>query len=160
MPKPGGFRAPSPAVIAAHATHPVRVPVTSVVDPAELAAAQAFGSVTDGVVSVQDGDAVHEVGPAEGDEPLAAYARAYFDLKTSVDRLAARLKGAELTPKDIDEALASIRGALAEPKVVGDLAALREAFAPVEADALPRARHLPRSAARPAPSRLSAVKRW
>ncbi len=136
VPKPGSFRAPSPAAIAAHVTHPVRVPVASAIDPADLAAAQAFGSVADGVVSVMDGDTAREVGPAEGDEPLAAYARAYFELKTSVDRLAARLTAAELSPKDIDDALASIRGALEGPTVVGDLAALREAFAPVEADAV------------------------
>lgn len=136
VPKPGSFKAPSPAVVAAHATHPVKVPVASDVSDAELAAAQAFGSISGEVVSVADGGQTHEVGPAQGDEPLAPYARAYFELKATIERLHARLQGAELGIKDIDEALGSIRTALAEPKVVGDLPALRETFAPIEAEAV------------------------
>lgn len=136
VPKPGGFRAPSPAVVAAHATHPVRVPVAADVSDEELAAAAAFGTVEDGVVRVTDGDDTHEVGPAQGDEPIAHYARAYFELKSSVERFHARLQAAELSPKDIDDSLESIRAALAEPKVVGDLSALRDAFVPVESEAV------------------------
>jgi len=136
VPKPGGFRAPSPAVIAAHATHPVKVPVAADVSDEELSAASTFGTVANDVVSVTDGTASHEVGAAQGDEPLTPYVRAYFELKSNVERFHARLQAAELTPKDIDESLGSIRTALAEPKVVGDLAALREAWAPVEAEAV------------------------
>ena len=136
VPKPGSFRAPSPAIVAAHATHPVKVPVAADVSDADLAAASAFGSVTNGVVTVADGDAAIEVGPAEGDEPLAPYVRAYFEVKASIERLSARLQGAELGIKDIDDALGAVRASLAEPKVVGDLAALRAEFAPVEAAAV------------------------
>ncbi|MGC4174081.1 DUF349 domain-containing protein [Demequina sp.] len=136
VPKPGSFKAPSPAVVAAHATHPVKVPVAADVSDEDKAAAAAFGTVADDVVSVKDGKDTHEVGPAQGDEPLTPYVRAYFDLKASVERLGARLTASELSIKDIDDALATIRTALAEPKVVGDLAALRAEFTPIEADAV------------------------
>jgi hypothetical protein len=136
VPKPGAFKAPSPAIVAAHASHPVKVPVVADVSDEERQAAAAFGSVADDVVSVTDGAETHEVGPAQGDEPLAPYVRAYFELKASVERFAARLTAAELSIKDIDDTLGSIKSALAEPKVVGDLAALRTEFAPVEADAV------------------------
>ena len=134
-PKPGAFRAPSPAVVAAHATHPVKVPIASDVSAEDLAAALEFGSVAGDVVSVKDGDETVEVGPAQGDTPLESYARAYFELKSGVDRFHARLTAAELSPKDIDESLASLTASLAEPKVVGDLAALRAQFATVQAEA-------------------------
>jgi len=114
----------------------VRVPVVADVPEEELAAAAAFGSVTDDVVSVADGESSHEVGPAQGDSPLVPFVRAYFELKANIERFHARLQAAELSPKDIDGSLATIQGALAEPKVVGDLAALRAAFAPVEAEAV------------------------
>lgn len=136
VPRPGGFRAPSPAVVAAHATHPVKVPVASDVSDEEIAAASAFGNVSGEVVSVTDGGAKHEVGPAQGDEPLVPYVRAYFELKANVERFHARLQAAELSPKDIDDSLDSLRASLLEPKVVGDLAALREQFASVEAEAV------------------------
>ena len=136
IPKPGSFKAPSPSVIAAHATHPVRVPIAADVTEEERATAAAFGSVADEVVSVSDGKASHEVGPAQGDDPLAPYVRSYFELKASIERFGARLKAAELGIKDIDDTLASVKSALAEPKVVGDLAALRSEFEAVEADAV------------------------
>ncbi|WP_297081550.1 DUF349 domain-containing protein [uncultured Demequina sp.] len=136
IPKPGPpTQAPSPAVIAAHATHPVKVPVASDVSEAELAAAAAFGTVADEVVSVKDGDETHEVGPAQGDDPIAPYAKAYFELKASVERFHARLESAELSPKDIDDALAGLAQSLAEPKVVGDLPALRARLEDVTTEA-------------------------
>ncbi|WP_084103627.1 DUF349 domain-containing protein [Demequina sp. NBRC 110056] len=135
IPKPAPPKGASPAVIAAHATHPVKVPVAADVPEADLKAAEAFGSVADDVVTVADGDTTHEVGPATGDEPLAPYVKAYFELQASVDRFHARLESAELSPKDIDESLATLTAALNEPKVVGDLPALRERFAKVESEA-------------------------
>ena len=51
VPKPGAARAPSPSVIAAHSTHPVKVPVAIDVSPEEFAAAEKFGSVKEGVVA-------------------------------------------------------------------------------------------------------------
>jgi len=136
VPKPGSFKVPTPAAVAAHVSHPVLVPVTSDVSDEDLAAAAKFGSVDGDVVKVTDGDTTHEVGEAKGDDPIAHYARAYFELKASIDRFHARLQAAELSPKDIDDSLGSLRSALAEPKVVGDLAALRDAFAPVEQEAI------------------------
>ncbi len=117
---------PNPAIVAAHATHPVKVPVASDVTEAELAAAASHGSVAEDKVSVKDGDDTREVGPAKGDEPLAPYVKTYFELKASIERFHARLESAELSPKDIEEALAGLRESLTEPKAVGDLAALRE----------------------------------
>jgi len=136
VPKPGGFRAPSPAVVAAHATHPVKVPVAQEVSEEDREAAAKFGSVKDGVVKVKDGSTKVDVGPAQGDDPLAPYVRGYFDLKASIDRLKVRLQAAELSPKDIDESLDAIRAALLEPTVVGDLKALREEFLEIETSGL------------------------
>ena len=135
-PKPGGFRAPSPSVVAAHSTHPVKVPVAVDVSLEDVAAAEKFGSVSDGVVKVKDGSSKHEVGPAQGDQPLAPYVRGYFELKASIERLHVRLTAAEISPKDIDESLDSIRASLIAPTVVGDLAALREQFVAIEAEAV------------------------
>ena len=156
VPKPGSFKAPTPASVAAHVTHPVRVPVAADVSEEERAAAAAFGSVADDVVTVTDGEQTHEVGPATGDEPLAPYVRAYFELKASIERLSARLKASDLGIKDIDDALATINGSLAEPKVVGDLAALRTEFKSIEADAVAAREAL---AAERAKARAEAVER-
>ncbi|WP_144276171.1 DUF349 domain-containing protein [Demequina sp. NBRC 110053] len=135
IPKPAPPKGASPAVIAAHATHPVKVPIAADVSEDELKAAAQFGAVADDTVTVTDGDATHEVGPATGDDPLAPYVKAYFELRASVERFRARLESAELSPKDIDESLASLTASLSEPKVVGDLPALRERFEKVSAEA-------------------------
>src|SRR5690554_4507857 len=134
-PKPGPpAGGPNPAQIAAKATKPVKVPVASDVSEAELAAAAKHGAVTGEEVTVIDGNETRVVGPARGDDPLAPYVKAYFELRASVERFQARLALAELSPKDIDDALASLRTSLAEPKVVGDLAALRQHFEALEAE--------------------------
>jgi hypothetical protein len=78
-PKPAPPKPPSPKVLAIKAHHPVKVPVVSDVDAAELAAATAHGAVDGESVVVVDGEARHVVGPAEGDEPILAYARRYFE---------------------------------------------------------------------------------
>jgi hypothetical protein len=136
-PKPAPPKAPSPKVLAGKAAHhPVKVPVVADVDPAELAAAAAHGVVEDGQVVLVDGDERHVVGPAEGDEPLLPYARRYFEHVGAVERLHARLEAAELSIRDIDEALSACREALAKPDCVGDLASFREKLAPVEAQAV------------------------
>ncbi|WP_062133592.1 DUF349 domain-containing protein [Demequina aestuarii] len=125
-PKPRPPVGPSPAVVAAHATHPVKVPVASDVTEEELAAAAAFATVADEEVSVTDGDDTRVVGPAKGDDPLKPYVKAYFELKASIERFHARLESAGLSPKDIDEALTGLRESLVAPAAVGDLPALRE----------------------------------
>ena len=149
-PKPGSFAPASPANVAAHKKHPVKVPVVHAVTPEQLAAAQQFAEVSDDKVFVLDGsnptvnnasegnssgDTKHEVGEAQGDEPLAPYVRAYFELQASIERLHARLSSADLSPKDIDDSMKTITAALKTPVVVGDLAVLRERFATVEGEA-------------------------
>ncbi len=134
-PKPGSFAKPSPAEVAAHKTHPVKVPVVLEVTPEQIAAAAAFGEVDKDVVYVKDGDARHKVGPAQAEEPLEPYCKAYYELEASIERFHARLSGADLSPKAIDENLETLSGSLAEPTVVGDLAALRTRFETVQTEA-------------------------
>lgn len=132
IPRP---KAPSPATLAAHATHPVRVPVVEDITPAQIKAASAFGAVDGDQVVVIDGDTRTPVGPAAGDEPITPYAKGFIELAAAVERFHARLVGAELGPKDIDESLSHLRSSLETPTVVGNLAALRARFGIVEAEA-------------------------
>ncbi|WP_084073132.1 DUF349 domain-containing protein [Demequina sp. NBRC 110052] len=132
-PKPGS--GPSPAAIAAHATHPVKVPVVDEVTPEQLAAAEAFGEVEDGTVYVVIGKDKVAVGPASAEDPLAPYSKAFYELKASVERFHARLSSAELSVKDIDDSMSTLTEALGRPEVVGDVAALRERFAAVSDEA-------------------------
>ncbi|MBC7298301.1 MAG: DUF349 domain-containing protein [Demequina sp.] len=132
IPRP---KAPSPASLAAHATHPVKVPVVEKITPEQIAAASAFGAVDGDQVVVIEGETRTPVGPATGDEPISAYAKAFIELAAAVERFHARLVGAELSPKDIDDALTSLRSSLETPTVVGNLAALRARFGIVEAEA-------------------------
>ncbi|WP_061962180.1 DUF349 domain-containing protein [Demequina flava] len=128
--------ASGPAVMAAKAaSHPVKVPVVEEVSAEQVAAAAKFGEVTGETVTLTVGDERHEVGPAQGDEPIAPYAREFYKLEAAVERFHARLEGAELSPKDIDDSLTSLGEQLAEPKVVGDVAALRTRFEAVKAEA-------------------------
>ncbi|MFN3866625.1 MAG: DUF349 domain-containing protein [Demequina sp.] len=133
MPRPPA--GPSPAVVAAHATHPVKVPVASDVTDEELTEAATHGSVVEGEVTVKDGDDARVVGPAKGEDPLKPYVKTYFELKASIERFHARLESAELSPKDIDDALTGLRESLVDPKAVGDLAALRARLEVVSGEA-------------------------
>ncbi len=132
IPRP---KAPSPAALAGHGMHPVRVPVVDEITPEQIAAASEFGAVEGETVVLVDGATRTEVGPALGDEPIAPYAKAFIELAASVERFHARLVGAELSPKDIDDALAGLKSSLETPVVVGNIAALRARFAVVEAEA-------------------------
>ncbi|WP_062202203.1 DUF349 domain-containing protein [Demequina salsinemoris] len=134
-PKPGSFAPATPAVVAAHATHPVKVPVVDEVTADMLAAAEAFGSVDGETVFVAIESEKFEVGAAKGEDPLKPYAEAYYELKASIERLHARLESAELSVKDLDEALSSISEGLATPVVVGDISALRTRWTEVEKEA-------------------------
>lgn len=127
-------RAPSPAQLATHGTHPVRVPVVEEITEAQIAAAAAFGVVEDDNVVLVDGDNRVVVGPAQGDKPLEPFARGFIELAASIERFHARLLGAELTPKDLEAGLTPLREALATPTVVGNFSALRTRFAIVEAE--------------------------
>lgn len=132
IPRP---KAPSPASLAAHATHPVKVPVVEKITPQQIAAASAFGAVDGDQVVVIEGETRTPVGPAASDEPITPYAKAFIELAAAVERFHARLVGAELSPKDIDKSLTSLRASLETPTVVGNLAALRARFGIVEAEA-------------------------
>lgn len=134
-PKPSAIATPSPAALAKRASHPVKVPVAAEITPAQLSAAAAFGVVEDGTVFVTDGDTRHEVGPAEGDDPVVPYAKAFYELETSIERYHARLTAAELSPGAIDEQRSSLTAALDTPTVVGDLPALRARLAQVTEEA-------------------------
>ncbi|WP_084126595.1 DUF349 domain-containing protein [Demequina sp. NBRC 110054] len=134
-PKPGSFAPATPAVVAAHTTHPVKVPVVDEVTAEMLEAAEAFGSVDGEAVLVAIESDKVEVGPAKGEDPLKPYAVAYYELKASIERFHARLSSAELSVKDIDEALASTGEGLATPVVVGDIPALRTRWVEVEKEA-------------------------
>ena len=134
-PKPGPpAGVPNPASIAAKVSVPIKVPVASDVSDAEREAAAKHGAVVGEEVTVTDGNETRVVGPARGDDPLAPYIKAYFELRASVERFQARLASAELSPKDIDDALVSLRSSLDKPDVIGDLAALRQHFEALEAE--------------------------
>ena len=132
IPRP---QAPSPAILAAHSTHPVRIPLADDISAEAIASASAFGAVDGDQVVVIEGETRTPVGPAEGEKPIAAYAKAFIEFAASVERFHARLVGAELSPKDIDDALSGLRGSLETPVIVGNLAALRARFSIVEAEA-------------------------
>ena len=128
-------RAPSPSQLAAHGSHPVRVPVVDEITDAQIAAASAFGKVDGENVVLVDGDTTVVVGPAQGDSPVAPYAKAFIEFAASVERFHARLVGAELSPKDIESALTGLRESAANPTFVGNIAALRARLSIVEAEA-------------------------
>ncbi|SEI87033.1 DUF349 domain-containing protein [Demequina mangrovi] len=135
-PKPGSFKAPSPAAVAKQATHPVvAVPVAAEVPTERFEEALAHGLVEDGKAYVIVAEERVEVGEAADDDALHAYAHAFFELEASVERFHARLSSAELSPKDIDESVAAIEAILTPPSVVGDLDTLGERFAAVKAEA-------------------------
>lgn len=107
-------------------------------DSARAAAAAEFGRVDDeGTVWVRTADGERAVGSYPGapaDQALAYFARKYDDLVASVDLFEQRLRGTDMAAKDIDQGLAHLREAVAEPHAVGDLAALSarvEALGPV-----------------------------
>jgi len=134
-PKVQATQPPSPKVLAGKAHHPVKVPVVSDLDAAELAAAAAHGLVEGESVVLVDGEARHVIGPAEGDEPVLAYARKYFEHVGALERFHGRLETSEVSIRDIDGALASLRAVVTTPDCVGDLAAFRARLAPIEAQA-------------------------
>ncbi|WP_062293434.1 DUF349 domain-containing protein [Demequina phytophila] len=135
-PKPGAFKAPSPVAVAKQATHTVVVvPVAAEVPEERFEEALAHGLVEDGKAYVIIAEERVEVGPAEDDEALKPYAHAFFELEASVERFHARLSSAELSPKDIDESIASIEAVLTPVSVVGDLDTLVERYAAVKAEA-------------------------
>ncbi|OJV80268.1 MAG: hypothetical protein BGO37_02510 [Cellulomonas sp. 73-92] len=98
-------------------------------DPAEVAAASAFGRVTeDGTVLVQDGDEEREVGQVPGasaDDAMALYVRRFIDLQAKVVLFEARLAATDLSVKEIDSTIGKLTEELVAPAAVGDLVGLR-----------------------------------
>ncbi|GAA4433434.1 DUF349 domain-containing protein [Georgenia halophila] len=127
-PKPGaragaGAAAPTPAAVAP--TQPAVVPT---VDPHAEAEAAAFGRVDDdGTVWVREIAGERAVGQytgADTEEALGLYIRRFLDLRAQVSLFETRLP--QLTPKEIDQTLASLGEALESPAAVGDLDGLRD----------------------------------
>ena len=84
----------------------------------------------DGTVYVKDGDEERVIGgfpegiPAS---PYALYERRYADLEATIKLFEDRL--GTLSPRDIDQTLATLREQVASPNVIGDIPALRERVA-------------------------------
>lgn len=113
IPKPGPR--PSPALLAA-AAHP-------------LSAAMSFGRVdgSSGTVYVRTPEGEKEVGAYPGASPsqaLAYFARKYDELLAAADLLLQRLGHTDLSAREAADGLAKLREQTADPKAVGDLAAL------------------------------------
>lgn len=128
-PRPG---APTPAALAAKkpsaALLPVAPPVTEY-DPEQVAAAAAFGAVSeDGTVTVQDGTQVRTIGNTTETDRAAAlepFARGYLDLVAFLDLTQTTLNAPEHTQNELNRLLENLRKNMKEPKVVGDIPALR-----------------------------------
>jgi len=103
----------------------------------QIAEASKWGRVDpDGTVFVTEGQAERAVGQFPGvptAEALALYARRYLDLLAQVELFDQRMD--QLTQKEIDTTLASLKTNLAEPPAVGDMAALQQAYRDVKAHA-------------------------
>ncbi|MBV7363720.1 DUF349 domain-containing protein [Actinomycetaceae bacterium TAE3-ERU4] len=88
---------------------------------------EAFGRIDDeGNVWVKDGDEERQVGQYPDGVPengLDLYIRRFLDLQAQVKLFADRL--ANLSPRDIDQTLSSLRKSVVAPHAVGNLPALR-----------------------------------
>lgn len=147
---------PAPAAPVSAPT-PVVVPAPAApLDPAEVAAASAFGRVTeDGTVYVQDGDEEREVGQVPGataEDAMALYVRRFLDLQAKVALFEARLSATDLSVKEIDSTIGRLTEELAAPAAVGDLVGLRARLGTLEGVAAERraAAEAERAAARQA----------
>lgn len=126
--KPGIENTASPNTIK------VAAPVPEV-DDAQAKAAVEWGRVDDeGNVWLREEDGERIVGQyaAHGTEKdaLGLYVRRYLDLKAQVNLLEQRID--HISPKEINNSLATLQKELAEPAVVGDVGALRTKLAELE----------------------------
>ena len=96
-----------------------------------------FGRIdADGNVWVKDGDSERQIGQyADGvpEDGLGLYVRRFLDLDATVKLFAERLP--HLSPRDIDQTLASLREQVESPAAVGNLQALRERVEELAKDA-------------------------
>lgn len=82
---------------------------------------------TEGNIYVTDGESERLIGSyPEGapDNPFELYERRYSDLEATIRLFEDRLP--HLGARDIDQTVATLREAVAEPAAIGDLPALRE----------------------------------
>ena len=138
-------RKPAPRKPQGPKPSPAAVVPAPVIDPAEIAAAEAFGRVDEqGNVYVKDlsaegSDQERHVGQIPGaasaGEAMSLYVRRYLDLMAKVNLFKTRLDSADLSVREIDQTLNRLKAETTEPAAVGDLAALREHVAAVEAAA-------------------------
>lgn len=102
-------------------------PTTEASTTAAVPATHEFGRIDEsGNVYVRDGQEERLIGGYPDDvpaDPFAMYVRRYEDLKATIKLFEDRL--GTLTPKDIDQTLATIREAVREPAALGDLPSLR-----------------------------------
>lgn len=132
--------APSPAAFAKKAPQHTAAPAaTSGYSDADVKAAEAFGRVDEsGTVFVKEGDGEREVGQfpdVSKEEALALYARRYLDIKSKLDLFTNRLKVENIKPREIEESVKTLTEELAQPAVVGDIAALKAQFEAVKTEA-------------------------
>lgn len=131
-PKPSAI--PSPAKLAGKAPSAPLVPVVPVAahyDDDKVTEALEFGDVKDdGTVTVKDGTLIREIGTADaGADRTAAltpFAHAYLDLAAFLDLMEQKLQVPGLTQADLNRILEQMRKNMKEPKVVGDIPALRQ----------------------------------
>jgi hypothetical protein len=106
-------------------------------DDADIARASEWGRVDpDGTVFVREGKSERAVGQFPGvpaAEALALYAKRFLDLEAQVNLFEARIE--QLTQKDIDQTLSTLKQALGEPAAVGDLEGLRAKYRAAKAHA-------------------------
>lgn len=129
VPKP---RIPSPAALAKKpAQHKVPLPA-SIHSQADVTTAESFGRVNEqGTVFVREGEGEREVGQFPGatnEEALSLYAHRFLDLKAKLEVFAARLEATNIKPKEIDDSIKSLGEEVAQPAVVGDIAALQARY--------------------------------
>lgn len=131
-------RPPSPATLAAR---PAPVPLVPAAPPVQeydesaIADALTHGDLhEDGTVTVLDGTQVREVGtapaasaqdPALRATALRPFAVAYLDLVTFLDRTELTLSAPAHTQAELNRLLEQLRKNLKEPRVIGDIPALR-----------------------------------
>lgn len=131
-PTPG--HVPSPAKLAGKAPSAPLVPIVAVAteyDEDKVNEAITFGDVQeDGTVTVKDGTQVRPVGTTEPGtdtrEALVPFAHAYLDLAAFLELMDTKLQVPGLTQADLNRILEQMRKNMKEPKVVGDIPALRQ----------------------------------
>ena len=139
-----GSAAPKPAAPKPGAPKPVAprpgVPkpsgaVPAINNPAAVAAAEAFGEIgPGGEIFVLEEGAKRQVGSvtsptATPSESMSIYVQRYLVLENKVKAFEATIAEPDYAPREVDKGLAKLEKELAEPPVIGNLAALRDSVA-------------------------------